>query len=90
MTVLDTGKRNIEIDGWIKTVPVSANEQAGQYYARGLLLFYVGIPCFVFAKSSGREVKIGPYRHGFDSGTVPTLSGCATLIQTLDGVFNHV
>lgn len=82
--------RNVEIDGWDKTVPVSADEQVGQYYACELLFFHVGILGFVFTKASGREVKVGPHRHGFDSGTVPALDGCAALIQALDRLFNHV
>lgn len=80
----------LKLTGGIQIVPVSTNEQTGQYHAYSMLLFHIGIPGCVFAKSSRGEIKIGPHCHGFDSGIVPASGDCATLINNLDGLFGHV
>lgn len=80
----------LKLTGGMKTVPVSTDEQTGQYHAYSVLPFHTGIPGCVFAKSSGDEVKVGPHCHGLDSGIVPASGDCATLIHSLDGLFGHV
>lgn len=74
-------------------VPVSTNEQVGQYYAGWMLFFHSGISRYVLERLKGREVEVGPHCHCFNTGNYflrSELEAAKALTRLSDRLFYHV